>query len=231
MRCHMYKIKDIPTNERPRERLKEVGVENLSDKELLSIILKTGTKDKNVSDLALDILNKYSLSNLKDITINNLTKIKGIGEVKAIELIASIELGKRIFLKEKPTNKNLTSPKEIYEYTKYLFYDKKQEYFYALYFNNKQQLLNTKLLFIGTINQSITHPREVFKEAYLLSASSIICIHNHPSTDTTPSNADITFTKALIEIGKIQNIPILDHIIVGDDNYYSFYEHKNILNL
>ena len=226
----MYKIKEIPINERPRERLKEVGVENLSDKELISIILKTGTKEKNVSNLALDILNKYSLSDLKNISINNLIKIKGIGEVKAIELIASIELGKRIFLKEKTNKKDLTSPEEIYKYTKYLFHDKKQEYFYALYFNNKQQLLKTKLLFIGTINQSITHPREVFKEAYLLSASSIICLHNHPSNDTTPSHADITFTKALIEIGKIQNIPILDHIIVGDDNYYSFYEH-NSLNL
>ena len=226
----MYKIKEIPINERPRERLKEVGVENLSDKELISIILKTGTKEKNVSDLAIDILNRYSLSDLKNISINHLIKIKGIGEVKAIELIASIELGKRIFLKEKTNKKDLTSPEEIYKYTKYLFHDKKQEYFYALYFNNKQQLLKTKLLFIGTINQSITHPREVFKEAYLLSASSIICLHNHPSNDTIPSHADITFTKALIKIGKIQNIPILDHIIVGDDNYYSFYEH-NSLNL
>ena len=226
----MYKIKEIPKKERPRERLKEVGVENLSDKELISIILKTGTKEKNVSDLALELLNKYSLSDLKNITINNLIKIKGIGEVKAIELISSIELGKRIFLKEKTKKKELTSPKEIYEYTKYLFHNKKQEYFYALYFNSKQQLLSTKLLFIGTINQSITHPREVFKEAYLLSASSIICLHNHPSNDTTPSKADISFTKVLIEIGKIQNIPILDHIIVGDDNYYSFYEH-NSLNL
>ena len=227
----MYKIKEIPTSERPRERLKEVGVENLSNKELISIILKTGTKEKNVSDLALDILNKYSLSELKNITINNLIKIKGIGEVKAIEIIASIELGKRIYLKDKTKKNNLTSPQQIYEYTKYLFNSKSQEYFYALYFNSKQQLLNTKLLFIGTINQSITHPREVFKEAYLLSASSIVCIHNHPSNDTTPSKADITFTKALFEVGKIQNIPIIDHIIVGDDNYYSFYEHKNILNL
>ena len=226
----MYKIKEIPKKERPRERLKEVGVENLSDKELISIILKTGTKEKNASDLALELLNEYSLSDLKNITINNLIKIKGIGEVKAIELISSIELGKRIFLKEKTKKKELTSPKEIYEYTKYLFHNKKQEYFYALYFNSKQQLLSTKLLFIGTINQSITHPREVFKEAYLLSASSIICLHNHPSNDTTPSKADISFTKVLIEIGKIQNIPILDHIIVGDDNYYSFYEH-NSLNL
>ena len=226
----MYKIKEIPKKERPRERLKEVGVENLSDKELISIILKTGTKEKNVSDLALELLNKYSLSDLKNITINNLIKIKGVGEVKAIELISSIELGKRIFLKEKTKKKELTSPEEIYKYTKYLFHSKKQEYFYALYFNSKQQLLSTKLLFIGTINQSITHPREVFKEAYLLSASSIICLHNHPSNDTTPSKADISFTKVLIEIGKIQNIPILDHIIVGDDNYYSFYEH-NSLNL
>lgn len=224
----MYKIKEIPIYERPRERLKEVGVENLSNKELISIILKTGTKEKNVSDLALDILNKYNLNDLKNISINNLIKIKGIGEVKAIELIASIELGKRIFLKEETSKKQLTSPQQIFEYTKYLFHDKKQEYFYALYFNSKQQLLSAKLLFIGTTNQSITHPREVFKEAYLLSASSIICLHNHPSNDTSPSHADITFTKALIEIGMIQNIPILDHIIVGNTNYYSFYEHNTL---
>lgn len=94
-----YKIKDLPSSERPRERLKEVGVNNLSDKELLAIILKTGTKDKNVNILALDILNKYCLEEFKDLTSNDLTNIKGIGEVKAIELIASIELGKRIFLK------------------------------------------------------------------------------------------------------------------------------------
>ena len=97
-----------------------------------------------------------------------------------------------------------------------------------MYFNNKQELINKKLLFIGTINQSITHPREVFKEAYKLSASTIVCIHNHPSNDTNPSKADIIFTKNLVEIGKIQGIPIIDHIIIGIDNYYSFLEH-NIL--
>ena len=220
----MYKIKEIPINERPRERLKEVGVENLSDKELISIILKTGTKEKNVSDLALDILNKYSLSDLKNISVNNLIKIKGIGEVKAIELIASIELGKRIFLKEKTNKKDLTSPEEIYKYTKYLFHDKKQEYFYALYFNNKQQLLKTKLLFIGTINQSITHPREVFKEAYSYSASSIICVHNHPSDNLMPSNQDIEITKQLINVGNLLGIKIIDHVIIGSNNYYSFLE-------
>ena len=226
----IYKIKDIPELERPRERLKTVGASNLSDKELLAIILKTGTKDKSVNDLSLDILKEYNLEDLKDININMLTNIKGIGEVKSIELIASIELGRRIFLKRSDTKKRLVNAKEIFEDSKYLFNGLKQEQFYCLYFNNKQELIERKLLFMGTINGSITHPREVFKEAYKLSASSIVCMHNHPSNDIRPSREDIRFTESLVEIGKIQGIPVIDHIIVGDDNYYSFYD-NNILNL
>ncbi len=223
-----YRIKDFPTQERPRERLKTVGPKNLTDKELLAIILKNGTKEKNVTDLALEILKKFSLEDLKDISINQLIEIKGIGEVKALELVAAIELGKRINLKKNKTIKKLTSPDNIWENTKYLFSNLKQEHFYCLYFNNKQQLIGQKLLFIGTINQSITHPREIFKEAYRLSASSIICMHNHPSNDITPSKEDISFTEKLATTGKIQGIPILDHIIVGENSYYSFYEHHNI---
>ena len=226
----IYKIKDIPELERPRERLKTVGASNLSDKELLAIILKTGTKDKSVNNLSLDILKEYNLEDLKDININMLTNIKGIGEVKAIELIASIELGRRIFLKRKKKKKRLVNAKEIFEDSKYLFNGLKQEKFYCLYFNNKQELIERKLLFMGTINGSITHPREVFKEAYKLSASSIVCMHNHPSNDIRPSREDIRFTDNLVEIGKIQGIPVIDHIIVGDDFYYSFYD-NNILNL
>ena len=231
--AHMsnYKIKDIPISERPRERLKEVGVDNLTNIELLSIILKNGTKDKNVNDLSIEILNNYSLEDLKDISIKNLTNIKGIGEVKAIELLASIELGKRIYLKENKKLEKLDSPEIIWESSKYLFNGKKQEYFYCYYFNNKQELIERKLLFMGTINSSITHTREVFKEAYKVSATSIICIHNHPSNDITPSKADIEFTKALFKTGEIQGIPVVDHIIVGDNSFYSFYEHLNILNL
>ena len=226
----IYKIKDIPELERPRERLKTVGASNLSDKEILAIILKTGTKEKSVNDLSLDILKEYSLDDLKDININMLTDIKGIGEVKAMELIASIELGRRIFLKRSDVKKRLVNAKEIFEDSKYLFNGLKQEQFYCLYFNNKQELIERKLLFMGTINGSITHPREVFKEAYKLSASSIVCMHNHPSNDIRPSREDIRFTESLVEIGKIQGIPVIDHIIVGDDNYYSFYD-NNILNL
>ncbi len=224
-----YKIKEIPINERPRERLKEVGVENITNIELLSIILKTGLKNKNVNELSIELLKNYSLKDLKDISINQLTKIKGIGEVKAIELISSIELGKRIIL-EREEKIKLDNPNSIWKDAKYLMTGKKQEYFYCYYFNNKQELLERKLIYIGTVNKSTTHTREIFKEAYKVSATSIICIHNHPSNDISPSKADIDFTNTLIKTGNIQGIPVVDHIIIGDNNYYSFYEHNNLNN-
>ncbi len=224
-------MKDIPKEERPRERLLKYGVENLSNSELLSILLKTGTKDSSVKDIAIEILNSIrNVQDLKNITINNLMNIKGIGEIKAIELIATIELGKRLFLNNMEEEKiKLNNPKSIYKSSKYLFYDKKQEYFYCLYFDNKQRLIERKLLFMGTINKSIVHPREVFKEAYLLSASSIVCMHNHPSGDVTPSNEDIELTKALVKVGQVANIPVVDHIVVSNDSYYSFYENDILL--
>ena len=223
-------VKDIIESERPRERLLNYGAENLSNEDLLAIIIKNGTKDKNVKELSLEIINNYNgISNLKNVEIESLKKIKGIGDVKAIELVATIELGKRIFLTNKKHNKKrFINAKDVWEETRYLFFDKKQEYFYALYFNNKQELIDKKMLFKGTINKSIVHPREVFKEAYLLSATSIICIHNHPSGDIEPSIEDKFFTKKIYDIGKIQNINVLDHIIVSNDSYYSFLENGNI---
>lgn len=226
-----YTIKDFPLEERPREKVKQYGINNVTNKELMSIILKTGTKNINVEDLALSILRKYKLHELKDVTINELTKIKGIGEVKAIELLAAIELGKRINYKTEEKKKKLNNPEVIFQEMRYLFIDKKQELFYCLYLNEKQELIERKLLFMGTVNKSITHPREVFKEAYRLSASSIICMHNHPSNDLRPSKSDLEFTTSLVEIGKLQGIPVVDHIIVGDSSFYSFYEHNNILSI
>ena len=222
----MYKIKELPVEERPRERLINVGSNNLTDKEIISIILKTGTKGKNVEELALDLLSNYSLIDLKNITINDLLKIKGIGKTKAIELIASIELGKRIFLRESKKLIKLEDAKSIWEDSKYLFNGLKQEYFYCYYFNNKQELIKRKLIFMGTINNATTHTREIFKEAYLLSASTIVCLHNHPSNDITPSKADVVFTDHLMRTGHIQGIPVVDHIIVGENSFYSFYENN-----
>lgn len=224
------KFKNIPNKLKPRERLIALGKENLSDDELLSIILKTGTKNKNVKELALDILTKYSnVVNLKDAKFNQLLTIEGIGKAKATEILACIELGRRIY-ENTPLEQMIecTNPSNIISYFNYLFKDKQQEEFYVIYLDNKKRYIDKKLLFKGSINFSIAHPREIFKEAYLLSSSYIICIHNHPSGDATPSKADNELTNKIKEIGLIHSIPLVDHLIIGKSCYYSYYENNKI---
>lgn len=221
-----YRMKEIPINERPRERLKIVGVNNLTDKEILSILLKTGTYQHNVFDVSIELLNKYSLADLENVSLDELTIIKGIGEVKAIELLAAIELGKRIVLRKNTMRKKLENARAIWEDARYLFYNLQQENFYAYYFNNKQELINRKLIFMGTVNCATTHTRDIFREAIKVNATTIVCLHNHPSGDVTPSKADMVFTERLMKTGEIQGIPVVDHIIIGDNTYYSFYEHR-----
>lgn len=221
-------IKDIPLSERPRERLLKYGKESLSNEELLSIILKTGTKNYSVKELSNHILKNFkNIKEMKYITINKLTEINGIGEVKAIELLAALELGKRVYYVEQKEKVLLNSSKKIYEYFKNIFIEEYQECFYALYLDTKSKLISYKLLFKGTINSSCVHPREVFKNAFLESAYSIIVIHNHPSGDPSPSKEDIKVTETLMQIGKIMAIPVVDHIIIGNNQYYSFYEFMN----
>lgn len=226
------RIKDIPINERPREKLLEYGSNNLSNDELLSIILKQGTKDKSVKEISIDLLNEIeNINNLEFITLEQLTKIKGIGMSQALTLLATIELGKRIFKKKQVGKIKLLNSKDIYLYMKYLLDNKDQEYFYVIYVNTKKEVIERKLLFMGTINRSTVHPREVLKYAYLNSASGIICIHNHPSGDISPSCDDIRVTKSLLELGSVAGIPLIDHIIMGDNNYYSFFDDGQIINL
>lgn len=218
-------IRDIPNSERPRERLMSLGVESLSNEELLAIILKSGTKNKSVKDLASEILNGVvKIERLKDYSINHLTSIRGIGKTKACEILASIELGKRIYLMTQDKKYKIRTSQDVYNLMKYDLSLKPQECFYCIYLNNKNEVLERKLLFMGTVNKSLVHPREVFKYAYLSSASSIICVHNHPSNDVNPSKDDMILTEKLVEIGRIQAIPILDHVIVGNDTYYSMSE-------
>lgn len=222
------KMKEIPINDRPRERLINNGVESLSNEELLSILLKTGTKEGSVKLLASNLLKQLTnFKQLKDINIEALTKIKGIGKAKACELLAAIELGRRL-------NRDIENIKEIkvteainiYNYYNKKLEDKKQEYFYCVYLDTKNKIINDKLLFVGTLNYSLVHPREIFKEAYLVSASSIICVHNHPTNNTHPSENDVVITKQLVDVGKILGIKILDHIIIGKNNYFSFVENN-----
>jgi len=224
------KFKNIPDEEKPRERLMKYGVENLSNEELLAIILKTGTRKHNVKELANNILCNFNdIKEMKNIRINNLMTIEGIGKIKAIELLASIELGKRVY-EENDYNDlvSLTNPKTIIKYFNNLFKNKKQEYFYVIYLDSKGKYIDKKLLYKGILNKSLVHPRDVFKEAYLLSACSFICIHNHPSGDATPSNEDINITKNLKQIGILHGINLVDHIVIGNNNYYSFYEDNNL---
>jgi len=226
----MINFKNIPESDKPRERLYQYGSENLSDEELISIILKTGTKGMSVKEVSLKLLeNVGDIKKLKDIGINTLMGISGIGKVKAIEIKAAIELGRRIYIENnKLGGIILNNSLKIYEYFKDLVGDKKQEYFYTVYVDTKGRYIDKKCLFVGTINNSIVHPREIFKEAYLLSANGIICIHNHPSGDPTPSKEDVMITKKIKEIGMIHGIRLVDHLIVGANSYYSFYEDNKL---
>ena len=215
---------------KPRDKLMLYGPSKLTDSELLAIIIKVGVKSSSVYDISKKVLDRIDkLDNLINVNLSTFNNIKGLGIVKKIELLASIELGRRIYLIKKNHIKYLTSD-DIYNDNKDLFYNKKQELFYCLYLDNKNNLIDKKLLFMGTINKSIVHPREIFKEAYLLSASKFICLHNHPSGDVTPSNEDYLLTKSLIEISMIQGIIFLDHLIISNNQYYSFYNESNLFN-
>ncbi len=224
------KIKDIPLLDRPRERLKNYGASSLSNEELLAIILKTGTKDSSAKVVAMKLLVEIGgVENLLSINYEGLVKIKGIGAAKACTLLAMAELTKRIGQEIRVINDfKITSPDIIYKYYKNIIGKDKQENFYCLYLNSSKKVIKDKLLFIGTLNKSLVHPREIFKEAYLLSASTIICVHNHPSGNVIPSDEDIYLTKRLVEIGNLLGIKIIDHVIISYDNYYSFYENNLI---
>lgn len=223
-------LKNIPNEDRPRERLIKYGVENLSNEELIAIILKTGSKKNSVKELANNILCKVKdIRELKNMRINNLIDIEGIGKVKAIELLSAIELGRRVYESNDYNEMiSLVEPKYIVNYFNYLFKDEKQECFYVIYLDSKNKYIDKKMICKGILNKSLVHPRDIFKEAYLLSACSFICIHNHPSGDSTPSKEDMEITRHLKEIGNLHGINLIDHIIIGNNNYYSFYEDNNL---
>ena len=223
------KIKEIPLSERPRERLINFGAENLSDEELLAIILKTGFKDMSVKELSAYILSVFGgIKNLKNINYNEVKNIKGIGEAKACSLAALSEISKSM-------NRKIVSLKgvrlnrsdKVFDFYKTKI-NSSQEQFYCVYLDAGKKVIEEKLLFIGTANYSLIHPRDIFKEAYLINATGVICVHNHPSGDVKPSKEDINMTIRLREVGVIMGIKVIDHVIIGDDKYYSFLENGEI---
>ncbi|HAI74547.1 MAG TPA: hypothetical protein DCS28_00740 [Candidatus Moranbacteria bacterium] len=215
----MPKIKDIAKIDRPREKLETYGAEKLSDVELLAILLRSGTKDCNVIKLAQKILKKFPKEKLLAASIEQLSEIHGLGKVKASEIIACLEFGKRL-LKDKKSIL-IISPKDVWENLKDIR-DHKKEHFVVFYLDTRNQEIQREIISIGTLNASLIHPREVFEPAVRHCAAHILVSHNHPSGDPAPSGDDIEVTKRLVDAGKIMGIEIIDHIIVAKNAFLSF---------
>jgi len=220
-------IKELPKIERPREKLIEKGIENLKDEELLAILLRTGAKDKNVLDLSRQILRKFSKRKFLKLKLDDLVRIKGINKAKASTILAAIEFTKRLLNLGEETLPKVKSKQDVIAQFGYLR-EKTREHFAVIYLNARNEVIFKKHLFIGTLNSNICHPREVFQYALLHNASSVILVHNHPSGDPEPSEADIVVTKRMVEAGKIMGVEVLDHVIITKNKAVSFKEKKLI---
>ncbi len=221
-----YAIKDLPKDELPREKALKYGFDALSDAELLAILLRTGTKKVNAKELAIQILKEMnSLKGLQNSRISKLASIKGVGKVKAITILAALELGKRFqkdnFIKEI----KIRETADVYCNFKNELEEESQEKFMALFLNNQNIVLGSKIMFMGSSSQSFVEPKEIFKEAMLYNATRLIVLHNHPSGNPTPSKQDYLITDQIKEAGLLLNIHLLDHLIIGKKNYYSLYEY------
>lgn len=219
------KIRDVHREDRPRERLIRQGAQSLSNQELIAILLRTGTKEESVLALANRVLNYFEkLHELKYATLEEIVSIKGIGEAKAVQLLAAIELGRRLSQKQIDGRYVIRSPQDAATFLMPDMSSLQQEHFVVLFLNVKNQILHKQTIFIGSLNSSIVHPREIFREAVKRSAASIICAHNHPSGVPTPSPEDIDVTKRLQEAGFIIGIELIDHLIIGDHQFISLKE-------
>lgn len=207
----MANLQNIPKFERPREKLAKYGAGKLTDAELLAILLRTGTKELNVLKLAQAILRKFEDKQIVDLTIADLKKIHGIGAVKASEIIACFELGKRM-LKDKKSALLLT-PQDVWEQMADIRSSKK-EHFVVFYLDTRNQEIKREIISVGTLNESLVHSREVFEGAIKHNAAAIIVAHNHPSGNTEPSQDDIEVTRRLRQSGEMLGIAVLDHVIV-----------------
>ncbi|RKN83852.1 RadC family protein [Paenibacillus ginsengarvi] len=221
----VYTLRDVPPEERPRERMLRSGAGSLSNAELLAILLRTGTIKESAVTLAQRLLIEAGgLRQLTQMNTEQLTAIKGIGHAKALQIQAGIELGRRMVRTTQPETVTIRSPHDVSllvsEELRYL----QKEHFVCLFLNTKNHVIGQETLSIGSLNASIVHPREVFLAAIKRSSASIICVHNHPSGDPTPSPEDIEITRRLVEAGQVIGIDVLDHVIVGDTKNVSLKE-------
>lgn len=224
-----YILKEMTEMEKPREKLYYYGPNSLSDYELLAILLRTGTKNKSVIDVSIELLNNIiTINELQNITIEELLSIKGIGKIKAIELLATIELGKRIN-NYKQNNFKIKTAKDCFKYVKDKLSHQKQEHFLAIYLSINNDVISDKVISIGTISSTIADPKDIIRWGVKFGAYAIIITHNHPSGNPYPSQQDITFTTKLTNACNLVDIKLVDHIIIGKNKYFSFKE-KSIFN-
>lgn len=219
------KMKDLPKEERPRERLIRHGAERISNSELIAILLRTGTRRESVLALADRLLAHFgSLLGLAAASYQELLQVNGIGPAKAADIIAAFELAKRLADSRMELKDIINSPRDAAQMVlrELSFADK--EHFMIIMLNSKYRVIAKKVISIGHLNASLVHPREMFKEAIKRSSAAVILVHNHPSGDLTPSKEDLATTERLKEVGKILGIDVLDHLIVGNNRYLSFRE-------
>jgi len=218
------KIKDLEKIDLPREKLAKYGSNKLKDYELMAILLGSGIKGLNVLELSKKILKTVEKIGIKKITLENLLEIKGLGKAKVSQIIALIELGKRLNTENKI---EVLKAEDVWKLCTDIC-ESKKENFLAFYLDTQNHLIERQIISVGTLNTSLVHPREVFEPAISLHSASIIIAHNHPSDDLSPSVEDRKITERLIESGKILGIEIIDHIILSKVGYFSFQE-KNLL--
>jgi len=226
----MAKVKDLPIDDRPREKLLLRGAQNLTDAELVAILLRTGTKGKSVITIAQDIITKEkNLAQLAAKTLSDFKKTSGIGNDKAATLLAAFEISRRILSQAKWfSQKKITSPADVAEIFIPLLRDEVKEQFVVVCLSSANKIIKHEKISVGNLNSSVVHAREIFKAAIENNSASIILIHNHPSENPEPSNEDISITRKIVEAGKIMDIPVYDHIIIAGNNYTSFVERRLI---
>jgi len=215
------RIKDIPKEGRPRERFLKYGSEVLSDAELFAILLRTGSGGENVIDMSNRLISEYGLDKLFECSLKELQQIKGIGPAKAMQILAIAEIQKRINQSKKPV-KRISCAEDVFNHFHERLKDEKQEHFYVLMLDTKNNIIGEHLVSKGILDASIIHPREVFKPAIKNSASKIILVHNHPSGDPNPSQEDLDITEKIIKAGEEIGIKVLDHMIIGRGQWGSW---------
>jgi len=215
------RIKDLPEFERPREKLINKGTKALKKDELLAIILRAGIKGKNALQVAKDILVKYGDKKLLDASYEELRNMRGVGPTKAVQILAAIELGSRLFKEKTEKEVYINSPEDVAKEITHIKENKKEN-FVVLYLDARNKLIYKETVSIGSLNANLVHPREVFEPAVRYLAAQIVLAHNHPSGDPEPSEDDLVLTKKLVESGKILGIEVFDHITVVKDGFFSF---------